>query len=118
MKTKLVILQVNILLFFSFGLVFYVNGQEKLTLTKEADEARMNVYEKQLADYLSTYLVDEYQARAAKAWNRDYSSIDALKRSVEPNRRRWEKVIKPLVLQKSGPLQKHPILYRGSGCMA
>lgn len=86
-------------------------AQEK-TLTKEADEARINAYEQQLADYLSTYLVDEYPARAAKLWNRDYSSPQALERSVEPNRRRWERVIKPPVLRK-GTLQRTPYPVQG-----
>jgi hypothetical protein len=84
---------------------FSVSAQEKKTLTKEQDEARINAYEKQLADYLSAYLVDEYPARAAKLWNRDYTSADALVRSVEPNRRRWEEVIKPPALRK-GTLQR------------
>lgn len=110
---KSIAMQVKIFLLLFIGLVFSVSGQEKKTLNKEADEARINAYEKQLADYLSTYLVDEYSARAAKAWNRDYTSIDALKRSVEPNRRRWEEVIKPPVLKKSGPLQKMPYPLQG-----
>lgn len=105
-KIKCPFLQVKLCLCLLIGFVIDIHGQGNLTLSKEADEARINAYEKQLAYYLSNYLVEEYEARAAKAWNRDYSSIDALKRSVEPNRRRWEKVIKPPLLQKSGPLQK------------
>lgn len=105
-KIKCPFLQVKLCLCLLIGFVIDIHGQGKLTLSKEADEARINAYEKQLANYLSNFLVEEYEARAAKAWNRDYSSIDALKRSVEPNRRRWEKVIKPPLLQKSGPLQK------------
>lgn len=89
-----------------------LNAQENKTLTKEQDEARIDAYEKQLADYLSTYLVDEYPARAAKLWNRDYTSPDALVRSVEPNRRRWEAVIKPPVLRK-GTLQRKPYPVQG-----
>ena len=98
------------LLFLSVA--FSLNAQEKKTLTKEQDEARINAYEKQLADYLSAYLVDEYPARAAKLWNRDYSSADALVRSVEPNRSRWEAVIKPPVLRK-GTLQRRPYPLQG-----
>ena len=98
---------------FLVGIVLTVNGQdEQKTLTKEQDEARINAYEQQLADYLSAYLVDEYDERAAKAWNRDYSSVDALKRSVEPNRRRWEAVIKPPVLRK-GTLERKPYPVQG-----
>jgi hypothetical protein len=106
MHYTLPFLQVKLCLFLLISLVIDLHGQNKLTLSKEADEARINAYEKQLANYLSSYLVEEYEARAAKAWNRDYSSINALQRSVEPNRRRWEKVIKPPLVQKSGPLQK------------
>lgn len=95
-----VITGVKIFLFLFAGLGSSAIGQEKKTLTKEQDDARIDAYENQLADYLSAYLVDEYDARAAKAWNRDYSSFDALERSVEPNRRRWEAVIKPPVLRK------------------
>jgi hypothetical protein len=47
-------------------------------------------------------------------WNRDYSSADALVRSVEPNRRRWEEVLSPPVLMKSGPLTRKPH-YLGEG---
>lgn len=110
MRYKFFTKQVNTFLFLFFTLASSVIGQEKKTITKEADDDRINTYEKQIGDYLRTYLVDEYEARAAKVWNRDYSSIDALKRSVEPNRRRWEEVIKPPVLTKSGPLQKTPYL--------
>lgn len=87
-------------------------AQEATTLTKEQDEARIDAYEKQLADYLSAWLVEEYDERAAKAWNRDYTSADALERSVEPNRRRWEAVIKPPVLRK-GELQRKPYPVQG-----
>lgn len=87
-------------------------AQEAKTLTKEQDEARIDAYEKQLADYLSAWLVEEYDERAAKAWNRDYTSADALERSVEPNRRRWEAVIKPPVLRK-GELQRKPYPVQG-----
>jgi hypothetical protein len=53
--------------------------------------------------------VDQYDNRAAKAWNRDYSSIDAFSRSVEQNRQRWQSVvIKPPVLEKTGPILKRP----------
>lgn len=95
----------SLLLLLSFTVSLSLSAQENKTLTKEQDEARIDAYEKQLADYLSTYLVDGYRERAAKLWNRDYTSADALQRSVEPNRRRWEAVIKPPVLRK-GTLQR------------
>jgi len=88
-------------------------AQEKKTLGTAADDQRIDAYETQLRDYFRGYIVNEYEARAAKLWNRDYSSADALKRSVEPNRRKWEEVIKPPVLTKSGPLQKTPYPVNG-----
>lgn len=95
-------------------LVFSIqaSGQkENLIISKKAETQRSNAYEKQLADYLKEYLVDDYEERAAKAWNRDYSSIDAFKRSVEPNRNRWESmVIKPPLLRKTGSLKRKPYL--------
>ncbi|SMD13255.1 dienelactone hydrolase family protein [Pedobacter nyackensis] len=88
-------------------------GQERKTLSTAEDEQRINAYEIQLRDYFIDYIVNEYESRASKLWNRDYSSADALKRSVEPNRRKWEEVIKPPVLTKSGPLQKTPYVVNG-----
>ncbi len=86
-----------------------VAAQHAKVLTDDADDTRIDAYEKELEKYLLHYLVDEYEARAGKAWNRDYSSPDALVRSVAPNRLRWEKeVIKPPVLQKTGPLIRKP----------
>jgi len=83
--------------------------KESLIISKEAEIQRSNAYEKQLADYLKAYLVDDYEQRAAKAWNRDYSSIDAFKRSVEPNRNKWKSmVIKPPILRKTGSLKRRP----------
>lgn len=102
----------NVFVMLFFGLALSCYAQEDKTLTEQQDDARINAYEKQLADYLTDYLVDEYPARAAKAWNRDYSSPDALVRSVEPNRRRWEQVIKPPVLRK-GKLERKPYPVQG-----
>src|SRR5690606_31702337 len=87
-------------------------AQEK-KLSKEEDDARIDKYEKQLQDYLVNYIVEGYDDRAAKLWNRDYSSGYALERSVEPNRRRWEQVIKPPVLEKTGSLKKSPYEVNG-----
>lgn len=72
--------------------------------------ARLNAYEAQLEKYLVHYLSDEYDARAQKLWNRDYSSPAALERSVEPNRRAWEAVISPPRLTKTAPMEKRPHL--------
>ncbi len=81
-------------------------GQNINLIPAEVETARTDAYEKQLGNYLRHYLVAEYEARAEKVWNRDYSSSDALERSVKPNRRRWEEVLSPPVLTNSGPLER------------
>lgn len=73
---------------------------------KAAEEKRTNDYAAQLEAYLRKMLVEDYPARAAKAWYRDYSSIEAFLKSVEPNRERWRKVIKPPTLAKTGQLER------------
>ena len=79
---------------------------------KQFEEERTDAYAAGLEEYLRSWLVDEYPDRAAKAWNRDYTSVEAFLASVEPNRQRWAKVIKPPPLSASGPLkrQSHPAL--------
>jgi hypothetical protein len=94
-----------------FRISSMVYGQVILPEAEKAETDRTNAYASQLENYLSHYLVDEYNERAAKLWHRDYSSIDAFLRSVEPNRRRWQSVaIKPPNLEKSGPLRRNPFL--------
>jgi dipeptidyl aminopeptidase/acylaminoacyl peptidase len=83
-------------------------GQTINLISPEVESARTNTYEMQLENYLRQYLVAEYEERTAKVWNRDYSSFDALKRSVAPNLRRWEEVLSPPILAKSGPLLRKP----------
>jgi len=73
---------------------------------KAAEEERTNAYAGQLEAYLRKMLVEDYPARAAKAWHRDYSSVEAFLKSVEPNRERWRKVIKPPTLAKTGKLER------------
>jgi len=75
---------------------------------KQFEEDRTDAYAAQLEAYLAKWLVDDYPERAAKAWNRDYSSIEAFVKSVEPNRRRWRKVLKPPELVKTGELERRP----------
>nr|MBI1229097.1 prolyl oligopeptidase family serine peptidase [Cytophagales bacterium] len=77
-------------------------------IATEVETARTDAYERQLQNYLRHFLVDAYEDRAAKLWNRDYSSPSALERSVSPNRRRWEEVLSPPVLSKTGPLEIKP----------
>jgi len=57
---------------------------------------------------LRNYLIDEYDDRAQNAWNRDYSGVEAFKRSVAGNRIRWNEVLNPPQLIKTGNLKKEP----------
>ena len=84
-------------------------GQGQLLISKEAQTARTDAYENELTKYLTNYLIDQYDTRAANAWNRDYSSIPAFIRSVQPNREKWASmVIKPPVLRKTGAVKIRP----------
>ncbi len=89
-------------------------AQER-TVTKEMPELlkekRAVAYKGQLEKYLQEWIVEGYEKRSAKAWNRDYSAIEAFKRSVEPNRERWRAVLNPPRLRKTGPLKRTPHPY-------
>jgi len=79
--------------------------------TKElevAEEKRTNAYAAQLEAWLRQMLVEQYPERAAKAWHRDYTSIKAFVKSVEPNRAHWRNVIKPPKLAQTGKLERAP----------
>ena len=75
---------------------------------KPLEEQRTDAYAAQLEAYLAKWLVEDYAQRAAHAWKRDYSSQEAFLVSVAPNRQRWLEVVKPPVLEKTGPLQRRP----------
>jgi dienelactone hydrolase len=75
---------------------------------KTAEEERTDAYAAQLEAWLRDYLVKQYPERAAERWHRDYSSIEAFTKSVEPNREGWRKVVAPPMLPASGPLEKKP----------
>ena len=75
---------------------------------KRLEEKRTDAYGGQLEAWLCAYLVDQYPERAAKAWKRDYTSIEAYLKSVEPNRAGWRGVIKPPELVKTGKTQRVP----------
>lgn len=103
-------------LFFVFCLLFPLEGftQDDKARTAEFENQRNQVYSDELESYLRNYLVEQYNERAARLWNRDYSSIDAFVRSVEPNRRRWEtEVMKPPVLTKTGPVTRKSLTIEG-----
>jgi len=92
---------------------FPATGQDKQTF-EQFEINRTDQYARQLENYLRLYLVEQYDDRAAKAWDRDYSSIDAFERSVEPNRIRWQtEVIKPPVFTKTGALSRKPYTVEG-----
>ena len=73
---------------------------------KSFEEARTKHYADQLESWLREWLVSKYPERAAKAWQRDYSSVNAFLASVEPNRQRWKAVLNPPDLKPTGPLRK------------
>lgn len=79
---------------------------------KEFEAARNEAYSRRLEAYLWDWLVEQYPERAAQAWNRDYSSVEAFMASVEPNRRRWRDLLNPPDLVPSGDpvFEPHPYL--------
>lgn len=89
-----------------------VNAADKPTAApdelKAFEEARTKHYAEQLEAWLRDWLVTQYSERAGKAWQRDYSSVNAFLASVEPNRRRWRAVLNPPDVKATGPLRKAP----------
>jgi len=75
---------------------------------KQLEEKRTDAYAAQLEAWLRDYLVDQYPQRATQAWHRDYTSVEAFLKSVEPQRLAWRNVIKPPALVKTGPVQRTP----------
>ena len=75
---------------------------------KQFEEQRTDAYAAQLEAHLRKWLVEDYPERSDGAWDRDYGSVEAFLNSVEPNRQRWRKVVKPPELQKTGELQRRP----------
>lgn len=88
------------------------NGQNSGLIPKDVEQERNNSYSKQLEHYLTGILVNEYEDRSKKLWDRDYSGADAYSRSVEPNRRRLENILNPPKLHKTGELKRsrHPFI--------
>jgi len=74
----------------------------------KAIRQRNDRYAAELEQYFRQVLVEQYPERAGRAWRRDYSSIDAFLRSVEPNRLRYRRIFAPPELRVSGPAQKRP----------
>lgn len=69
---------------------------------------RANAYAGMLESWLRDDLVNGYDARAAKAWHRNYSNVGAFLKSVEPNRSRYRAMLAPPDLRPQGPLRKTP----------
>lgn len=65
-------------------------------------------YTRELEAYFRKLLVDDYPGRAAGAWNRNYRSIAAFRKSVEPNRKRYHAFLAPPALKPTGPAERRP----------
>jgi len=61
-------------------------------LVKRAVEDRQNLQRRETEDFLRK-LCEAYEERSQRLWRRDYSSVEAYQRSVEPNRERWLRAI-------------------------
>jgi hypothetical protein len=97
------------------GSVLSQNNIDKGTFLKEMPdslkEQRTKAYKHQLETYLQQWIIGEYEERTSYAWQRDYSSVNAFQRSVDPNRQRWRAILNPPQLRKTGPLKKAPHPY-------
>jgi len=71
-----------------------------------AAQRRNDAYAVELEEQFRRFIVDAYPARAAKAWQRDYSSPEALVKSVEPNRRLYRTFVAPPDLKATAALQR------------
>jgi len=69
---------------------------------------RNQAYSDEFELYFRDYLVEKYPERAGKLWNRNYASVDAFVKSVEPNRRRYREIFAPPALKPVGPLERRP----------
>lgn len=65
-------------------------------------------YREELESWLRKWLVDDYPERSGRLWSRSYESMEAFRKSVEPNRKRWGKILNPPPLKPTGPLEKRP----------
>lgn len=66
------------------------------------DHARNSTYLREIENYFRYVLVDDYPARAGKAWTRDYTDSDSYLSSVESMRARWREVLSPPELTVAG----------------
>ena len=101
-------LSVLVLVFLSPAVLAQAPPDAKDDEFPKIEEKRTDAYAAQLEAWLRTYLVDRYPERAAGVWRRDYGSIPAYLKSVEPNREGWRKVVKPPELARTGRVQRQP----------
>ena len=95
------------LILFVFVCAQSVSGQAVVEeLPAQMIGERNDRYRDELVQYLQDYVINGYDERAARNWNRDYSSLDAFERSVTLNRNRWNDILKPPVLRKTGELKR------------
>jgi dienelactone hydrolase len=80
-------------------------------MPKELIDQRNDAYRSNLELYLTKNIMDGYEERAEKAWSRDYSSINAFERSVAANRNRWNAILNPPELRKTGAMKREPHPY-------
>jgi len=57
-------------------------------LIRRAISDRQSLQRRETEECLRAEILD-YETRSSRHWNRDYTSIEAFLRSVEPNRKRW-----------------------------
>ncbi len=104
-----------VILIFWFGSIIAQGSRDEIQVSQEMPdelkEQRTKEYKDQLENYLQHWIIDNYDTRAKNAWDRDYSSINAFQRSVEPNRIGWREILNPPDLRKTGPLTRKPHAY-------
>src|SRR5574340_864640 len=84
-------------------------GAAALSATPPAEINRRNeAYGNELEQYFRNYLVEQYPARAARAWRRSYTGVPAFLRSVEPNRARYRAIFSPPSFDRTGPAERKP----------
>ena len=74
----------------------------------QAVRQRNEEYARTLEQYFRKHLVEDYPARAAKAWRRSYANVQAFLKSVEANRQRYRRIFAPPQLKPSGPVERAP----------
>ncbi len=87
-----------------------VEGEKKMESDKLENyiNERNEQYKNELELWLRKWLVDDYPERSGRLWSRSYESVEAFKKSVEPNRERWRKVLNPPPLKPTGTLERNP----------